>query len=80
MPNIKVFGADWCPMTTRTLDHLKRRGIDFEYIDIEKDPRACDWVKEQNDGKERKPTLDIDGAILSEPTNEELDEVLARAA
>jgi len=80
MPNVKVFGADWCPMTMRTLEHLKNRGVKYDYIDIEKDPHACEWVKEQNDGKERKPTLNIDGTILSEPSNDDVDEVLARAA
>src|SRR4051812_44206890 len=46
MPNVKVFGADWCPMTMRTLEHLKNRGVEYDYINIEKDPHACEWVKE----------------------------------
>jgi len=79
MAIIKVYGTDSCTMTTRTLEHLRGRGIDYDYIDIEGDPQASAWVKEQNDGKEKKPTLAIDGMILSEPTNDELDEALAQA-
>ncbi len=74
--DIKVYGADWCSMTTRTLAHLERVGVEFDYIDIDQDPAASQWVKEQNDGKEKKPTVDLKGQILSEPTNAELDQAL----
>lgn len=77
MKTIKVYGADWCPMTHRSIQHLKHRGMPFQYIDVEQDPAASEWVKNQNGGREKKPTIDIDGRVLSEPTNEELDAALA---
>jgi len=43
---------------------------------VENDREASDWVKQQNNGKEIKPTLDVDGKVLSEPTNRELDAAL----
>lgn len=64
-------------MTKRTLAHLDRKHIPYDYVDIDDDPESAKWVAEQNGGKEKKPTVDIDGFILSEPTNEELDEALA---
>jgi hypothetical protein len=64
-------------MTRRSLDHLRLLGVAFDYIDIEKDPAASEWVKRQNHGKELKPTVDIEGRILAEPTNDELDAALA---
>jgi mycoredoxin len=73
---VKVFGADWCHMTTDTLDCLKRLGVEYEYVDIERDPKAAAWVRAQNGGKEKKPTLDIDGTVLTEPDEEELKDVL----
>lgn len=73
---IRVFGATWCPMTTTTLRHLDQLGVKYQFIDIEADPKAAEWVRRQNNGKERKPTLDIDGVILSEPSNAELDRTL----
>src|SRR4051794_37874815 len=79
MARIQVFGASWCAMTNRTIQHLQNRGIDYEYIDVEENPRASEWVRQQNDGKERKPTINIDGTILAEPSNEELDEILAQS-
>ena len=73
---IRVFGADWCPLTTAAKRHLDRLGVQYQYVDIERDPEAAKWVRSQNEGKEKKPTLDIDGVVLSEPTNAEIDRVL----
>jgi mycoredoxin len=63
-------------MTQGTLEFLDHAGVDYEYINIEEDPQAREWVKQQNDGKEKKPTVQIGDRILSEPSDEELEEVL----
>ncbi len=63
-------------MTTGTLAHLKELGVEHEYIDIERNKSAAAWVRDHNHGKEKKPTLDIDGHILTEPDNEELEQTL----
>jgi len=73
---VKVYGADWCHMTTDTLNCLKRLGVEYEYVDIERDKQAAAWVRAQNDGKEKKPTLDIEGTVLTEPDDDELTDVL----
>ncbi len=76
MTNVKVYGADWCANTQRTLAHLKRLNVPFEYINIEKDPAAREWVRQQNGGKEKKPTLEIGDRVVTEPSNADLDEIL----
>jgi len=76
---VKVYGADWCSMTTRTLAHLEQVGVPFDYIDVEQDEVASQWVKDQNEGKEKKPTLDLGGKVLSAPTNSQLDAALKEA-
>ncbi|MBD0370165.1 MAG: glutaredoxin family protein [Pyrinomonadaceae bacterium] len=76
MSRIKVYGADWCHDTQRTLEHLDGLGVDYEYINVEENAEASRWVKEKNGGKERKPTLEINGRVLSTPSNEELDAAL----
>ena len=73
---VKVYGADWCGDTQRTLKHLSGLGVAYDYINIEQDEQAAAWVKEHNDGKERKPTLDISGQVLSVPSERELDSAL----
>lgn len=75
-PRIAVYGADWCSKTRATIIHLRRLKIPYRYINIEQDRLAAEWVSKQNNGKEKKPTLDIDGQILTEPTNSELDQIL----
>ena len=74
---IKVYGAEWCPLTRRTVKHLENLNVEFEYVDVDNDPQASEWVKNQNNGKEKKPTIDIDGKVLTEPTDAELDAALA---
>ena len=49
------------------MEHLRSLGVDYEYINIEQDPAAREWVKKQNGGKEKKPTVKI----------QELDQELA---
>ncbi len=73
---VKVYGTDWCGDTQRTLTHLQELGVAHKYINVEQDEQAAAWVKEHNDGKELKPTLDIAGQVLSVPTNRELESAL----
>ncbi len=73
---VKVYGADWCGDTQRTIKHLEALGVAFKYINVEQDERASAWVKEHNDGKERKPTLDLAGQVLTTPTDRELESAL----
>jgi len=63
-------------MTKRTLQHLDQKQIPYNYVDIDRDRKAASWVASQNNGKEKKPTLDIGGTVLAEPSNNKLDEVL----
>ncbi len=73
---IKVYGADWCGDTQRTLKQLDKLGVAYDYIDVERDAQASRWVKEQNDGKELKPTVDIGGQVLAVPSAQELETAL----
>jgi mycoredoxin len=76
MDKVKVYGADWCGDTVRTLEQLKSLGVSYDYIDIEQDEHAARWVREQNDGKERKPTVKLGEQVLSVPSNQELETAL----
>ena len=76
MPSVIVYGADWCPLTTASRRHLDKLGVEYEYIDIDGDPEAAKWVAEHNDGKEKKPTIKVEEAVLTEPSNTELDDLL----
>jgi mycoredoxin len=73
---VEVYGADWCGDTQRTRRHLDSLGIAYQYINVEHDQQASAWVKQQNDGKERKPTVKIGKQVLAEPSNRELEQAL----
>ena len=73
---VEVYGADWCGDTQRTRRHLDDLGVTYQYINVEQNQQASKWVKQQNDGKERKPTVKIGGQVLAEPSNQELEQAL----
>jgi mycoredoxin len=73
---IKVYGATWCHDTQDTVKHLDALGVEYEYLDVDQDPHAQAWVKDHNHGKQKLPTLDVGGQILSMPRTPELDEAL----
>ena len=72
MAAVKVYGADWCEDTGHAREFLDGLGVEYDYINVEQDEQASGWVKEQNGGKERKPTLDLSGQVLCVPTDHEL--------
>ena len=76
MFGVKVYGADWCEDTQHARAFLDGLGVQYQYVDIEQDERAARWVREQNGGKERKPTVDVAGQILCTPTDHELTSAL----
>lgn len=63
-------------MTKRSRALLDKKRVAYTYIDIDKDRTAAKWVADRNGGKEKKPTIDIDGKILVEPTDRELEAAL----
>lgn len=76
MADVKVYGADWCHDTKDVRAFLQRREVNYDYIDIDNNPTAAAWVRQHNNGKEQKPTLDVKGQVLSNPTHGELEDAL----
>jgi hypothetical protein len=50
--------------------------VAYQYINVEHDQQASEWVKQQNNGKERKPTVKIGAQVLAEPSDQELEQAL----
>ena len=75
-PRIVVYGAYWCRDTVRTRNFLNRRGIPYTLVDVGADPQAAQRVIDWNRGYLSTPTLDIEGRIVTEPSDEELAELL----
>lgn len=79
MKQVKVYGADWCGDTQQTLRQLDNLGVAYDYVNVEEDEQAARWVREQNDGKERKPTVKIgEQEVLSVPDESALESALRK--
>jgi mycoredoxin len=73
LEQIKVYGTRWCGDTKRALRILDKHKIDYEWIDIDKDPEGERFVKETNHGNRSVPTIIFpDKSILVEPPNSQL--------
>ena len=72
-PQIRMFGAPWCPDCQRAKQFLSEQRIAYEWNDIDQDESARAYVQQVNDGKQIIPTIVFDdGSILVEPSNAEL--------
>lgn len=70
---IVVYGADWCGDCFRSRRFLERNQIPFEWINIEGNKAAEQFVLKTNRGMRSIPTIVFpDGSILVEPSNVEL--------
>jgi glutaredoxin len=76
MNDVKVYGADWCGDTMATREYLDSVGVTYEYLNVDEDTNAEAWVKAQNGGKQKLPTLDLAGQILVMPDEGELEDAL----
>lgn len=74
---IVIYGTNWCGDCVRSKKFLEDRGIDFEFINIDKDKEAERYVIEVNNGMRIVPTIWFeDGSILVEPPNDALADKL----
>jgi glutaredoxin len=72
---ITMYGTDWCPDCIRAKLVLRRLGVEFTYINTDKDPAAERRVIEHNHGARIVPTIFFpDDSALVEPSNRELTE------
>lgn len=55
---------------------LNREKIPFEYVDIQLDLVAAQWIRSLTDGTLVTPVLDLYGEILIQPSKDKLDLVL----
>ena len=76
MSIVKVYGADWCHDTQAVRNNLDSLGVQYEYVNVDIDPSASDWVKQHNAGKTKLPTVDIVGKVLSVPDERDLEKAL----
>lgn len=75
---ITVYGVDQCEDTQQTRQYLDGMRIKYRYVNVDNDDEALQWLLEQNDGKQKTPTVDLGGLVLSVPSDGELEAGLRR--
>ncbi|HPS41071.1 MAG TPA: glutaredoxin domain-containing protein [Anaerolineaceae bacterium] len=74
-----MYGTSWCGMTRRARVTLDVEKVDYEYIDIDQDEKAAQYVMSVAKGYRSVPTIVFpDGDILVEPSSYDLREKLKR--
>ena len=70
---ITMYGADWCGDCRRSKRLLEELGVDYDLIDVEKDPSQIEKVKEYNNGAQSIPVIVFsDGTHMTEPSDPDL--------
>ena len=70
---LTMYTTTWCGDCVRLKRALEREGIEFDEVDIERDPSAADYVMSVNGGNATVPTVLLpDGRALTNPPLPEL--------
>jgi mycoredoxin len=73
---IQVYGTDWCRLTFGVREYLTNSRVDYDYIDIDRDPQGDEFVRTINDGKLRYPVVVIAEQTVTNPTLADLGRML----
>ena len=75
---LTMYTTDWCGYCVRLKDGLRRAGIDYQEVNIERDPVAAELVQQVNGGNRTVPTLLFaDGSALTNPSVRQVQAKLA---
>jgi mycoredoxin len=76
-PTIIVYATDWCFDCRRARKFFDRNQISYQWINIDRDPEAEQYVLKVNHGNRSVPTIVFqDGSILVEPSESQLRQKL----
>ncbi|HET7326031.1 MAG TPA: mycoredoxin [Nocardioidaceae bacterium] len=79
-PQFTMYSTPWCGYCHRLKGQLNREGIEFEMVDIEREPAAAEIVEKANNGNQTVPTLVFpDGTAMTNPSVQQVKAQLALA-
>ena len=68
MTSVTMYSTPWCGYCTRLRGQLDREGVEYDVVDIERDPAAAEIVMRVNGGNQTVPTLVYpDGSAHTNP-------------
>ena len=81
---LTMYTTTWCGFCRNLKRQLAREGIEMSEIDIEKDPKAAEFVEGVNGGNQTVPTVVVETAdgktVLTNPSVRQVKEAMAGAA
>lgn len=76
-----MYSTPWCGYCHRLQGQLDREGIEYDVVDIERDPEAAELVMSVNGGNQTVPTLVYpDGTAQTNPSLAQVKAKLADLA
>jgi mycoredoxin len=75
-PTVTLYSAPWCGYCRVAKRFLTENNVSYTEINIDEDEDAARRIEQWNNGNRTIPTLDIDGAILTNPSPAQLRQVL----
>jgi mycoredoxin len=76
-----MYSTPWCGYCHRLKSQLDREGIEYDVVDIERDPAAAELVMSVNGGNQTVPTLVyVDGTAQTNPSLAQVKAKLADLA
>jgi disulfide oxidoreductase YuzD len=77
---IQVYGAAWCGVTFRLREYLMNARLSYDFLNIEEDAEARQFVLAMAGGDLRFPVVVVEGHFVADPTIAELQRVLESRA
>lgn len=70
LPEVKVYGTNWCGDCKRAVRVLNEQQWPYTFIDIDQNTEAREYVAQVNNGMQSVPTILFpDGSVLVEPSS-----------
>jgi mycoredoxin len=74
---LTMYSTPWCGYCHRLKNQLDREGIEFDVVDIERQPEAAAVVEQANNGNQTVPTVVFpDGSALTNPSLKQVKQQL----
>lgn len=74
--DIQVYGTDWCGLTYRVRRYLTTGHFEYDYLNIDEDRSAEEFVLATNHGRRLFPVVVIEDRVVTNPTVADLRRVL----
>ncbi len=76
--SVKIYTTNTCPYCTMAKNYLKKKGVRFEEVNVQKDARAANEMVAKS-GQMGVPVLDIEGKIIVGFDRDSIDKAIESA-